>query len=231
MSQTAHDSVLHDLGLRIASGQIPPGTVLTLANLEAHYGTSRTVIREAVRVLESKAMVESKRRVGVTVSPMSQWYVLDPELIRWRLSSEAKAGQLVALTELRTAVEPIAARLAAVRATEDQRAEINRHANVLQRLGSQSRGDSAEYLEADIAFHDCLLEACGNLMFTAIQGPIAEMMRGRHHAGLHPETPVHASLHHHVEAAAAIVRGDAEAAERHVRAYTESILQEVRTIG
>ncbi|MGC7974494.1 FCD domain-containing protein, partial [Salmonella enterica] len=82
--------------------------------------------------------------------------------------SAARAQQIVALTELRLAVEPAAARLAALRATEDQRAEIGRLAAELDRLGAAGRGDSPEYLAADIAFHDCLLDACGNLMLTAI---------------------------------------------------------------
>lgn len=231
MSQASHSSVLDDLGRRIAGGQLPAGTVLTLAGLEEEYGVSRTVIREAVRVLESKTMVESKRRVGVTVTPMNRWHVLDPGLIRWRLESPARAQQLVALTELRLAVEPAAARLTALRASEEARAEIGRLAAVLKELGEAGRGDSEEYLAADIAFHNCLLESCGNLMLSAIKEPIAQVISGRHHAGLTPGVPVHESLHNHVEAASAIVRGDVEGAGNYVRAYVESILGEVRTIG
>lgn len=229
MVQASHDSVLDHLGRRIAGGELAPGTVLTLADLEAEYGVSRTVVREAVRVLEAKAMLSSKRRVGITVSPVSRWSMLDPELIRWRLTSPARARQIVALTELRLAVEPIAARLAALRASEDQRAEIGRLADELRRLGAEHQGDSEEYLAADIAFHDVLLQAGGNLMLTAIQSPIAEVITGRHTAGLTPAEPVHQALHNHVEAAAAIVRGDADAAERHVRGYVEAILDEVRS--
>lgn len=231
MTQASHTTVLDDLGRRIAGGDLPPGTVLTLAGLENRYAVSRTVIREAVRVLEAKSMVESKRRVGVTVTPMGRWSALDPVLITWRLESPARAQQLVALTELRLAVEPAAARLAALRASEDARAEIGRLAAVLKRLGESGLGDSEEYLQADIAFHNTLLESSGNLMLTAIKEPIAQMLSGRHHAGLTPGTPVHTSLHNHVEAAGAIVRGDADGAERYVRAYVESILAEVRTIG
>ncbi|GAB3189214.1 FadR/GntR family transcriptional regulator [Nesterenkonia suensis] len=225
----SHDTVLDHLGRRIAGGELSPGTVLTLAGLETEYEVSRTVIREAVRVLEAKGLVSSKRRIGVTVNSMDSWNVLDPGLIRWRLRSPARAQQIVALTELRLAVEPAAARLTALRATEDQRARIGRLAAELQRLGDAGRGDSPEYLAADIAFHDCLLEACGNLMLTAIKEPIAEVLTGRQDAGLTPARPVHEALHNHVEAAEAIVRGDAEAAEHHVRGYVEAILVEVRS--
>ncbi|NDK30580.1 FadR/GntR family transcriptional regulator [Nesterenkonia haasae] len=231
MSQASHTSVLDDLGRRIAGNELPPGEVLTLAELEKQYGVSRTVIRESVRVLEAKTMVESKRRIGVTVTPMKRWHVLDPMLIRWRLESPARVQQLIALTELRLAVEPAAARLTAVRASEDTRAEIWRLASLLKTLGESNRGDTQEYLDADVAFHNCLLDACGNLMLSAIKEPIAQVISGRHHAGLTPGTPVHESLHNHVEAAAAIVRADADAAESYVRAYVESILGEVRAIG
>lgn len=229
--QPSHDSVLDDLGRRIAGGAIPPGTVLTLAGLETEYQVSRTVIREAVRVLEAKNMVESKRRVGVTVTPMSRWSALDSALICWRLDSPARPQQLVALTELRLAVEPAAARLTALRASEEDRTEMGRLANVLQELGDAGKGDSEEYLAADIAFHNLMLDACGNLMLTALKEPVAEMISGRHNAGLTPGDPVEESLHNHVEAANAIVRGDADAAEKYVRAYCDSILNEVRTLG
>ncbi|GAB3058437.1 FadR/GntR family transcriptional regulator [Sediminivirga luteola] len=227
-TRASHGSVLDDLGLRIADGVLAPGTVLTLAGLEEEYGVSRTVIREAVRVLEAKGMIESRRRIGVTITPMSRWSVLDPVLIRWRLSGSTRPQQIVALTELRLAIEPVAARLAAQRASELERAEIGRLAGLLKQLGDAGKGDSEEYLSADIAFHDRILEAGGNLMLTAIKQPIAEVITGRHNAGLTPAHPLHGALHNHVEAATAIVRGDADGAERHVRGYVETILAEVR---
>lgn len=224
----SHDSVLDHLGHRIAGGELAPGTVLTLADLESEYEVSRTVIREAVRVLEAKGMVSSKRRIGVTVNPVRNWSVLDVGLIRWRLSGAMRAQQIIALTELRLAVEPAAARMAAIRATEDQRAELSRQAALLQHLGDSHRADTDAYLDADIAFHDCLLEACGNLMLTAIKEPVVEVLTGRQDAGLMPAHPEHDALHHHVEAASAIVRRDPEAAEYHARAYLETTLSEVR---
>ncbi|MGO3758890.1 MAG: FadR/GntR family transcriptional regulator, partial [Agrococcus casei] len=77
--------MLDDLGVRIASGEVAAGSVLTLAQLEEHYEVSRTVIREAVRVLEAKQMLVSRRRVGVTVQQPELWSNLDAQLIRWRL--------------------------------------------------------------------------------------------------------------------------------------------------
>ena len=86
----------------------------------AHYAVSRTVAREAIRVLESMGLVTSRRRVGVTVTPRAQWNVFDPMLIRWRLAGSGRADQLRSLSELRAGFEPAAARYAATRATPEQ---------------------------------------------------------------------------------------------------------------
>lgn len=231
MAQASHTSVLDDLGMRIASGGLPVGRVLTLATLEAEYGVSRTVIREAVRVLEAMGMLESRRRVGITVRRMEAWSALDPRLIGWQLSGPQRDQQIAVVTELRAAVEPIAARLSAVRATDVQRAEIVRLASLLETLGAQGKGASEEYLGADIAFHDLILDASGNLMLAANKAAIAEVITGRSRVGLTPAVPEHEALHNHVETARAIARGDAEAAERHTRRYVDAVLGEVRALG
>ena len=72
-----HGSLLAALGMAIASGEYPAGRVLTLDGVSAQHGVSRSVVREAVRVLESIGMVESRRRVGLTVQPAGKWNVFD----------------------------------------------------------------------------------------------------------------------------------------------------------
>ncbi|MFI8593654.1 FadR/GntR family transcriptional regulator [Microbacterium sp. NPDC078428] len=228
MAQASHGPVLDALGTRIAAGELPPGSVLTLAGLESEYGVSRTVIREAVRVLEAMGMLASRRRVGVTVRPVAEWSALDTRLIDWQLRGPRRDQQLIVVTELRAAIEPIAARLSAVRASDVQRAEILRLAARLEELGHAGRGDSEEYLIADIAFHDLILDASGNLMLAATKAPIAAVIAGRSHLGLTPGTPYDEALHNHIETAAAIARGDADAAEVHTRRYVEAVLSEVR---
>ena len=219
---------MDDLGMRIASGQLPPGSILTLAGLEERYGVSRTVIREAVRVLEAMGMLQSRRRVGVTVRPTAQWSALDARLIDWQLRGPGRDRQLVVANELRAAVEPIAARLSAERATSDERDRIVQLAARLEQLGAQGRGDSDEYLTADIAFHDLILDSSGNPMLAAVKPAVAAVITGRSRAGLTPGVPDAEALHHHVHTAAAIAHGDAEAAEHHTRRYVEAVLGEVQ---
>src|SRR6476620_9435378 len=83
-----HRDVLDRLGASIVSGEAAPGSVLRIEQLEDRYAVSRSVVREAIRVLESMGLVESRRRVGVTVRPRGSWTVFDPRIIRWRLDGE-----------------------------------------------------------------------------------------------------------------------------------------------
>ncbi|WP_448320390.1 FadR/GntR family transcriptional regulator, partial [Streptomyces sp. CO7] len=100
-----HAQVLDRLGPAITAGEHPPGSVLRTDELAQQYGVSRSVMREAVRVLESMQLVASRRRVGVTVRPVEEWNVYDPQVIRWRLAGADRARQLRSLTVLRCAVE------------------------------------------------------------------------------------------------------------------------------
>lgn len=115
--QGLHSHVLDTLGLAITAGEHPPGSVLRTDEIADRFDASRTVVREVVRVLESMQLVESRRRVGVTVRPAEEWNVYDPRVIRWRLAGADRPRQLRSLTVLRSAIEPVAAGLAAARAT------------------------------------------------------------------------------------------------------------------
>src|SRR6476661_8576785 len=119
-----HAGVLDAVGGRIAAGDLAPGSVVTLDGLCETYAVSRSVAREVVRVLESMGLVASRRRVGVTIQPRSAWHVFDPQVIRWRLDHGDRAEQLLSLSELRRGVEPVAAALAATRASAEQCREL-----------------------------------------------------------------------------------------------------------
>jgi DNA-binding FadR family transcriptional regulator len=115
-----HANVLDALGQEIVSGTTPVGAVVRIDQLDERFGVSRSVVREAVRVLSSMGLVETRRRLGVRVRPRTQWNVFDPRVIRWRLDGPDREDQLLSLGELRRGFEPVAAELAADRATPDQ---------------------------------------------------------------------------------------------------------------
>ncbi|TDT33402.1 FadR/GntR family transcriptional regulator [Naumannella halotolerans] len=227
MANAVHRGVVDDLGRRITAGTVAPGAVFTVARLEADYQVSRTVVREAVRVLESLRLVESRRRVGLRVRPRDEWCALDPQVITWSLEGPFRQRQLAALMELRVAIEPVAAELAATRASTAQRAELNRLAEQLRFLGEQSKGNDPEFLAADLAFHDTLLLASGNPMFIALRGPIGELLCARASFGLHPAVPEEGTLEEHVATAEAIGQGAAAEARAHSARHMGIVRREV----
>ena len=224
----AHSFVVNSLGSRIAAGSPGPGTVLTLTGLEAEYGVSRTVIREAVRVLESHGMLTSRRRVGITVQPIDSWDVLDASVIHWRLACSEREQQLVELMELRSAVEPVAARLAATRATPAQRARLMELAAVLEAEGHAARGNGPEFLRADNAFHALLLQASGNPLLARLAGPVTEVLAGRIANNMVGGVPEPGTLEGHMAVAAGVQAGDGEGAEHASATLVHIIATEIR---
>lgn len=227
MSESMHNTVLDSLGTRIASGDPAPGSSFTLADLERDYGASRTTAREAIKVLESIRMVQSRKRVGITIAPREEWDALNEHLIRWNLAGPFKQRQFEALLELRVAVEPIAARLSAIRASDAQRAELLRLASRLHGLGSQGLGDSEAYLATDLEYHSLLLASSQNPQFTILRGPVNLVLSWRAGLGMTPAVPYEGTLDAHLATARAIVAGDADGAERHARSHVRTVWSEI----
>jgi DNA-binding FadR family transcriptional regulator len=214
-----HGSLLAALGTAIVSGTHRPGDVLTLDAVSVEHGVSRSVAREAIRVLESMGMVGSRRRVGITIRPADEWNVFDPLVVRWRLDSGDRAAQLISLSELRRGVEPAAAALAAQRADAHQCRIMA--AAVSDMVVHGRSGDLEAYLQADKVFHRTLLEASGNEMFRALNVIVAEVLTGRTQHGMMPATPNPAAIALHDDVARAIRTGDETAAERAMRAIID----------
>lgn len=202
MSSRLHQLVIESLGQRVVSGELAAGDTMHAEHLENELGVSRSVVREAVRVLASLGLVESVKRIGIRVLPMSSWSLFDPSVIRWRIASEGKGAQLRSLTELRSAVEPAAAELAAEHAPDDTAAELMAVAAQMRAVGRS--GDLQKFLELDIHFHSLVLCASGNEMFTELRGVIGAVLRGRTDYGLMPRHPHEEALQWHVDVADAI---------------------------
>ncbi|MFD7895282.1 MULTISPECIES: FCD domain-containing protein [unclassified Streptomyces] len=224
-----HTRVLDALGLAITAGEYPAGSVVRTDEVAQRFDVSRTVVREVVRVLESMHLVESRRRVGVTVRPTEEWNVYDPRVIRWRLAGTDRPRQLRSLTVLRSAVEPVAAGLAARHATPEQCAALTEQA-----LGmvATSRGRRLEeYLVHDIAFHRVVLNASGNEMFARLGDVVAEILTGRTHHQVMFDDPDPAAVTLHVGVAEAVREGDAARAEELTREIAVGALQELDVLA
>ncbi|OZB48175.1 MAG: GntR family transcriptional regulator [Cellulomonas sp. 14-74-6] len=221
MGAVLHDGLLDALGREIVDGVTPVGSALTLDGICVRFGVSRTVAREAMRMLESMRLITSRRRVGLVVRPREEWDVFDPRLIRWRLDGPQRADQLRSLTELRLAVEPHAAACAAAAAGRQEGDELLALTARMRRLGEEGR--LAEFMELDIEFHARLLRASGNEMFAALTDVVAEVLRGRTEHGLMPPHPEEEALAAHEAVAAAVRAGDAEAAEAAMSLITTEV--------
>ncbi|GAB3297276.1 FCD domain-containing protein [Parasphingorhabdus pacifica] len=220
--EALHSTMLDALGEEITNGALPTGHVLTLDRLEERFGVSRTVARETMRILQSMGLVTSRRRVGITVQPQDSWNVFDPRVIWWRLSGQGRDAQLRSLTELRIAVEPLAAAAAARNAAGEERSRVVELANSMRAKGEA--GELNEFLDLDIAFHTTLLRASGNEMFEALAGVVTAVLQGRTQLGLMPHQPVPEALALHEEVAYSVADGRATDAEDAMR----ELLAEVR---
>lgn len=224
-----HARVLESLGPAITAGDYPPGTILRTDELEQRFDVSRTVIREAIRVLESMQLVTSRRRVGVTVRPTEEWNVYDPRVIGWRLAGRDRPRQLRSLTVLRSAIEPVAAGLAAQHATPEQCARLTEEA---MGMVATSRGQQLDaYLVHDMAFHRVVLTASGNEMFARLGDVVAAVLTGRTQHRVMFTDPDPAAVTLHVQVAEAVRTGDAARAESLTREITAGAMAELDVLA
>jgi DNA-binding FadR family transcriptional regulator len=151
--------IVDDLGRAIVTEQFTAETGFPFeAQLCEQYGASRPVVREAVKMLTAKGLLRPRQRAGTVVQPEDSWNLLDPDVLKWLLDREFSIDLLIEFTEMRMAIEPRAAGLAANSATGPQRAAI---VNAINRMFAAERGDD-DPLEADIAFHRAVIEASNN---------------------------------------------------------------------
>jgi DNA-binding FadR family transcriptional regulator len=223
-----HARVLDHLGTAICGGELAPGSVLNIDDLVERYAVSRSVVREVLRVLASIGFIEARRRVGVMILPPDAWNVFDPQVIRWRLASSGRIVQLRSITELRTAVEPHAAWLAAERVGHDEASDLVGLAAKMWAAGKA--GDEERFLQLDIEFHRRVLVASGNEMFVRLQDLVAEVLTGRHQHHLMPHHPHEQALQLHAEVAQAIQRRDGERARKAMVQLMEQAFDEMSSI-
>lgn len=160
-----HGEVVHELGRAVVRGDLEAGATLPAEEqLAAEYGVSRGAFREAMKVLAAKGLVASRTRTGTVVLPADRWNLMDPDVLAWRYRGEPTKSHLDDLAEVRVALEPEAARLAAGRV---RKAEVSRLRELIADM-EQTLDQPDEFIEADLAFHQAVVEASGNELFVTI---------------------------------------------------------------
>ncbi|MEV6848192.1 FCD domain-containing protein [Actinoplanes sp. NPDC051411] len=184
-----HGQTVEVLAQRILTGQLSEGATLDLTGLQAEFDVSLTVLREALRVLAAKGLVDARPKRGTFVRPRGDWSLLDADVLRWHFARSQVPGLFDDLHELRAIVEPGAASLAAARATGDDLAALDAALDAMSTAGS----DAVDAVAADLAFHRALLAATHNelvqRMEVVIETGLAERDRMVHGAG-GPRDPV-----------------------------------------
>ncbi len=221
-----YTGVLAELGPRIVDGRLAAETTLTLDWIQTEYAVSRTIAREVVQVLVSMGLVASRRRTGIRIRPQSDWDHFDPAVIRWRLEGDNRAAHLHELSQLRAAVEPPSAALAAHHAGDDARVEVVRLAHAMETAGAA--GDLETFLDLDVAFHRLLLQSSGNVMFSALGDVVEEVLRGRTDHHLMPPVPKPEARRLHLMVAEAVASGEAEVAHAAMHAICVEVVSEMQ---
>ena len=157
--RSIHGRIAHEIGQQILRGDLAPGEVLpNETDLGADFGVSRTVLREAIKVLAAKGLVESRPKTGTRVRSRRDWNLLDPDVLAWQIEAGPDADFLGQALELRRMIEPAVARLAAERATDEQIGALYEAYEEMAAAGD----DLDAFMAPDLRFHNLLVEACGN---------------------------------------------------------------------
>jgi DNA-binding FadR family transcriptional regulator len=209
-----HLHVAENIGRRIVTGEIGPGTTLpNMTDLAKSMAVSRPVLREAIKLLAGKGLLEMSPRRGTVVRDRKGWNFFDENVLNWRVGGAPNAAFLRDLYELRRIIEPEAAASAAVRATPAMIAELER---ALERL-ERTDPSTTESVIADVVLHQRILEASGNDFIIAFAPAIATSLGMAFSLQRRAcPSPDH-FIHDHGSIVRAIARGSAEDAREFMR--------------
>lgn len=170
----AHIAVARDIGIAIVTGEYLPGSILPGEHeLAERRGISRGVVREALRMLSAKGLLESKPKTGTRIRDRAAWNLLDPDLLAWMFEAEPPVTFVRSLFQLRLIVEPAAAELAAVTRTSRQLSGIG---HALEEMSTHGLATSIGQA-ADQRFHHLILEATENELLVSLAGTIGAAVR------------------------------------------------------
>jgi GntR family transcriptional regulator, galactonate operon transcriptional repressor len=202
-----HGELVHDIGVRILRGELEPGDSLPTEGDATGEMVSRTVVREAIKVLAAKGLVVARPKTGTQVRERQYWNLMDPDVLAWRLEANPGDDFFVDVFELRSLLEPAAAGLAAARASPEEVEELE---HALADMAA-AVDDRDAYIASDLRFHTVILDACHNELLADLGGTLRAVFR----ASFARTLPIaRATIGQHAAIAAAIRHGDSRAAER-----------------
>ena len=222
LGRKLHGQVVNELGRRIVSGHYPAGQILPKEEeLGLELKVSRTALRESVKVLAAKGLLESRPRIGTRVRDKQEWNLLDPDILLWSCSAGIDMDFLRHLNELRAMIEPGAVSLAASSRTEAQLQEIS---DALSRMRNSKKIN--QWVEADLEFHTAILKATNNPLLMPLAAIIGSALSSLLNVSARSATDFKLGLPDHEKVFTAIKNGDAQGGQMHMA----SLLSATRTL-
>jgi DNA-binding FadR family transcriptional regulator len=222
-----HGQIVHAIGRRIVNGAIRPGELLPA---DSHLRASRTVVREAIKVLAAKGLVESRPKTGTRVRAPDSWNLLDPDVLAWQQEGTPQPVFLRKLTEVRLIVEPAAAELAARRARAPELATLEGAFLEMKAALARKPADYEAFDRADIVFHRAILQACHNDVLEQMSAMVYSALLVSFHATSRLPGRARDSLPKHRTILEAIRTHDPRRAAAAMRRLVHSTSQEIETL-
>lgn len=230
--------VVSGLGKRIVAGEWESGTALPIeAVLMEQLGVGRSVIREAIRILNAKGLVRSRQMEGTTVLPRSNWRLLDPDVIHWRMEAADRDALLLDLLQVRMVLEPGVVWTATAQGSKAAKERIHAAWRSWVAVLSEKSAPGAQrahFIEHDLEFHRALLAAAESelleQLFSVIEAALSLMIdvqmqtRGSKTAlvGMEDANQLHTNVYN------AFAAGDADGAERAMRRLIQGAMEDAR---
>ncbi|MCM2678518.1 FadR/GntR family transcriptional regulator [Echinimonas agarilytica] len=217
MTPSLSVQVARELGRRIVAGSFEPGSLIDDENaLAERFQVSRVVVRDAVKILVGKGLLDVRRGIGTKVRPRNEWILLDDDVLAWHITATPRAEFINQLMDIRLAFEPKAARWAAERATEEDVKEIDEACKRME----EETGSIEKFIVADALFHKAMLRAAHNEFLNAMEGVIySALLVSVRITNQDPRKNSH-SVEFHREVYEAVASGNGEQAEK----LTEKLL-------
>ncbi|MEO8971983.1 MAG: FadR/GntR family transcriptional regulator [Ktedonobacteraceae bacterium] len=223
------EQVARAIGLSIMRQDFKAGDVLlSEPELSLQFNVSRTVLREALKVLGKKGMIEARPKIGTRVRPREDWNLLDADVIDWQYETGPDKNFLEAICEVRLMFEPLAARFAAARATNE---EIETIVDYCQRM-QEDIELTEHYISTDLQFHAAIYAATHNPLLQQIMATLAASLRTSRLVTSHLPGANQAAMPAHQAVTEAIRMRDEQAAEEAMRTLVIATTEDIqRTFG
>jgi DNA-binding FadR family transcriptional regulator len=216
-----HGQIVHTIGKQILRGELRPGDPIPVPH---DLPASRTAVREAIKVLAAKGLVEARPKTGTRVRSREAWNLLDPDVLAWRQDGAPPLRFVRSVTELRSIIEPGAAALAATRASSADLAAIERAYHDMETAVPLDRPmDVHAFVEADTRFHTAILQAAGNDILEQLAHLISVALRASFEVTTRIPGSARATLPRHRAVLDSIRSGRAQTASAAMRRLVNSI--------